>query len=61
LCSTSRALPEDFDAVIRFVETGKFPVDQAVSLTVALEEAPQALASWSQKPSQFKKIMVSLE
>lgn len=61
ILGSRNALPEDFHAVIRFLEAGKFPVDQAVSLTVPLEEAPQALASWSQKPSQFKKIMVSLD
>ena len=39
----------------------KFPVDQAVSLVVPLDEAADALRSWSQNPSQFKKIMVSLD
>lgn len=61
ILGSRNAMPEDFHTVIRFLEAGKFPVDQAVSLTVPLEEAPQALASWTQKPSQFKKIMVSLD
>src|SRR5438270_8132475 len=37
------ARPEDFAAVIGLLEAGKFPVDQAVSSTVTLDEAPAAL------------------
>jgi 2-desacetyl-2-hydroxyethyl bacteriochlorophyllide A dehydrogenase len=55
------ALPEDFHAVIRLLEAGNFPVDQAVSLTVPLEESANALRSWSENPSRFKKIMVALD
>jgi threonine dehydrogenase-like Zn-dependent dehydrogenase len=55
------ALPEDFQAVIKLLEARRFPVDRAVSLIVPLEEAPNALRSWSENPSQFKKIMVSLD
>lgn len=52
---------DDFAAVIKLLETGKFPVDQALSSTVTLEEAPDALRSWSENPSRFKKIMVRLD
>lgn len=55
------AQPEDFRAVIRLLEAGKFPVDEAVSLIVPLEEAPDALRSWSENPSRFTKILVSLD
>lgn len=55
------ALPEDFQAVIRLLEARNFPVDQAVSLVVPLDRAAQALRSWSENPSQFKKIMVRLD
>ena len=55
------ASSEDFAAVIGLLEAGKFPVDQAVSLTVSLDEAPGALRSWSENPSGFKKIMVNLD
>ncbi len=53
--------PEDFAAVIRLLEAGRFPVDEAVSVTVSLDEAPGALRSWSENPSRFKKIMVALD
>lgn len=55
------AEPEDFHAVIRLIEAGKFPVDQAVSLVVPLDEAADALCSWSANPSRFKKILVSVD
>jgi threonine dehydrogenase-like Zn-dependent dehydrogenase len=53
--------PEDFAAVIRLLEARRFPVDEAVSVTVSLDEAPGALRSWSENPSRFKKIMVALD
>lgn len=55
------ALPEDFHAVIRMLEARNFPVDQAVSLVVPFEGVGQALRSWSENPSQFKKILVHLD
>jgi len=61
ILGSRNALPEDFRAVITLLEAGKFPVDQAVSLVVPLEESANALRSWSENPSRFKKIMVSLD
>ena len=55
------ALPEDFHAVIKMLEARKFPADQAVSVVVPLEEAGQTLRSWSENPSQFRKILVHLD
>jgi len=61
ILGSRNAEPQDFAAVIRLLEAGKFPVDEAVSLTVRLDEAPSALRSWSESPSRFKKIMVNLD
>ena len=55
------ALPEDFRAVIRYLEAGKFPIDQAVSLVVSLDDAAKALRSWSENPSHFHKVLVSVD
>ena len=60
ILGSRNALPEDFRAVIQLLEQKKFPVDQAVSLVVPLEEAAGALRSWSENPASFKKIMVSV-
>jgi threonine dehydrogenase-like Zn-dependent dehydrogenase len=61
ILGSRNAQPDDFHAVIRLLEAGRFPVDQAVSLVVSLEEASGALRSWSENPSKFKKILVSLD
>ena len=55
------AEPEDFNAVISLLETKRFPINQAVSWVVPLEESASALRSWSENPSEFKKILVSLD
>lgn len=61
ILGSRNAQPEDFQAVIKLLEARRFPVDQAVSLIVPLDEAPRTLRSWSDNPSRFKKIMVSLD
>ena len=55
------AQPEDFREAIKLLEARLFPVDPAVSLIIPLEEATNALRSWSENPSRFKKILVSLD
>lgn len=55
------AQPEDFEAVIKLLEARMFPVNEAVSLTIPLDQAADALRSWSDDPARFKKIMVSLD
>lgn len=42
------------------LEAGSFPVDDAVSAIVPLEQAAEALAAWSATPARFTKIMVEL-
>lgn len=42
------ALPEDFREVIRMLEAGRFPV----------EDAARMLGEWSEAPRKFTKIMV---
>jgi threonine dehydrogenase-like Zn-dependent dehydrogenase len=61
ILGSRNALPEDFHAVIRMLEERRFPVDDAVSSIVTLDEAPEALRSWSADPGQIKKIMVRLD
>ena len=61
ILGSRNAQPEDFQTVIRLLEAGAFPVDQAVSLVVTLEEAPQALHSRSEKPSRYRKTLVCFD
>ena len=55
------AIPEDFRQVIRLLEEHRFPVDDAVSSIVSIEEAPDVLRAWSDNPVRFRKIMVRLD
>jgi threonine dehydrogenase-like Zn-dependent dehydrogenase len=61
ILGSRNALPEDFREVIRMLEEHRFPVDDAVSSIITLDQAPGALHSWSENPSRVKKIMVSLD
>jgi len=54
------ALPEDFREVIRMLEQHRFPVEDAVSATFQLDEAPEAFAAWSADPARFTKIMIQV-
>jgi 2-desacetyl-2-hydroxyethyl bacteriochlorophyllide A dehydrogenase len=55
------AMPEDFRQVIEMLEGHRFPVESAIDTLVSLEEAPQILNAWSNEPSKFKKIMITLD
>jgi threonine dehydrogenase-like Zn-dependent dehydrogenase len=55
------ALPEDFQAVIAMLEQNKFPVEEAISSIVSLDQVPQALKDWNSEPSKVKKILVSID
>ncbi|GAA4462626.1 zinc-binding alcohol dehydrogenase family protein [Nibrella saemangeumensis] len=57
----SRNCLGDFPDVIRYLESGRFPVDAVISRTVSLDEAGAALAEWSANPGLITKIMVELE
>jgi len=61
ILGSRNALPEDFRAVIRMLEGGRFPVNEAISSVVTMDDAPGALRAWSDDPSRIKKIMVSLD
>jgi threonine dehydrogenase-like Zn-dependent dehydrogenase len=61
ILGSRNALPEDFREVIRMLEEHRFPVDEAVSTIVSLEQAPAILKAWSENPSEFSKIMVRFD
>ena len=60
ILGSRNALPEDFREVIRMLEERRFPVDDAVSRIVPLEETPEAIAAWSADPARFTKIMIQV-
>ncbi len=58
---TRNAQPEDFRQVIAMLEAGRFPVNDVISRTVRMEEAPEIFAAWSAEPARFTKIMFDLD
>jgi 2-desacetyl-2-hydroxyethyl bacteriochlorophyllide A dehydrogenase len=61
ILGSRNALPEDFEAVIRMLEAKRFPVDEAVSSIIPLDQVPDALNEWSREPARVKKILVDLD
>jgi threonine dehydrogenase-like Zn-dependent dehydrogenase len=58
IMGSRNALPEDFHEVIAMLESGRFPVEEAVSNEVSMQEVPAILERWSESPSDFRKILV---
>lgn len=52
------ALPQDFREVIAMLDAGRFPVDEAVSTLINMDEVPSILEKWSTSPTEYRKIMV---
>lgn len=61
ILGSRNATDADFDEVIAMLGGGSFPVDDAVSLVVPLEEAGGALARWCADPASMRKIMVAID
>ena len=60
IMGSRNATPADFQNVIRLLESGKFPTDEIVTLTVPLAEAGAALEKWSADPAKVTKILVTI-
>ena len=60
ILGSRNALPEDFRDVIRMLEAHRFPVDEAVTHVVPMEQASDILEEWSQAPARFTKIMIDV-
>jgi len=60
ILGSRNALPEDFIAVIHMLEAHRFPVEDAVTHMVPMDEAPRILEAWNHEPTRFGKIMVDV-
>ena len=60
ILGSRNALPGDFLEVMAMLDAGKFPVEDAVSAIVPLDEAPSILSQWSANPAAYTKIMVQI-
>ena len=60
ILGSRNALAADFNEVIRMLESKRFPVDEAISAVVPMEDAARLLAEWSAAPGRYTKIMVAV-
>jgi threonine dehydrogenase-like Zn-dependent dehydrogenase len=60
IMGSRNALPDDFLEVIQMLETGRFPVADAISAVVPIENAGRLLTEWSDAPGRFTKIMIEM-
>lgn len=61
ILGSRNALPEDFRDVIRMLEANRFPVEEAVTHMVPMEDAPAILEMWNLEPAQFTKIIIEVD
>ena len=61
IMGSRNAQPEDFRRVIRMLEDRRFPVDDAVSVIVPMQEAPEIFREWNDDPTRFTKIMIRVD
>lgn len=52
------AMPDDFRAVIRYLQTAKVPLDKLVSGVVSPDEAKGAMVAWAADPGKVFRILV---
>ncbi|MDE0820610.1 MAG: hypothetical protein OSA95_05790, partial [Opitutales bacterium] len=58
----SRNALTEFHDVIAMLETGgKFPVEEVISRTVRIDEAPRAMEDWAADPSKIIKMILELD
>lgn len=55
------ALPEDFEAVIKYMRNANTGVERLISSIVSPEEAGDALQNWSENPGKVFRILVKFD
>ena len=60
ILGSRNAGPEDFEGVMTMLREGKFPVDDAITATVPLAQAGEALEQWDRDPAAVSKILVDI-
>ena len=58
ILGSRNAAPEDFQAVISYLERGDFPLNAVITNSVPPEDAGEALAQWASDPGKVMKILV---
>ena len=60
ICGSRNALPEDFRAVLRYLQQGNCPTDKLISRIISPLQVQSALEGWAQAPGKVMRILVKL-
>lgn len=60
MMGSRNATTEDFLPVIELLESGKFPMEEAVSRVVPIEGVEAALRDWDRDPGSVRKVLVEV-
>lgn len=58
IIGSRNALPEDFTAVMHYMESGKLPVKELITRKVRPEDVAEAMRAWSENPAGVFKLFV---
>lgn len=58
LYGSRNATPTDFEAVIRYLKQGTFPLEEMITRVIQPEQAADAVSAWAANPGRVMKIMV---
>jgi len=61
IMGSRNAMPEDFNAVISYLEQGGFPIDRMITEKVKPENAARAVKRWADDPGKVMKILVDFK
>ena len=61
IMGSRNATPEDFRAVISYLEQGKFPLDKMITHKVKPAYAAQAVRQWADDPGKVMRILVDFK
>lgn len=51
----------DFPEVIRYLEAGKFPVEEVISKVISIDEGPETMDAWAKDAQGIIKIMIDFD
>jgi 2-desacetyl-2-hydroxyethyl bacteriochlorophyllide A dehydrogenase len=60
IMGSRNASPDDFRAVISYLERGSIPLDQMITKQVRIEEAGEAVKQWADDPGKVMKILLDM-
>jgi threonine dehydrogenase-like Zn-dependent dehydrogenase len=55
------AMPRDFEAVIRYLNSGKCPTEMLISAVTTPENALQSMMRWADQPGKVFRILVCFD